>query len=178
MTTTLYLLCTLLLFIASGVAFTFPASSRVVSRTLNPNAISLNLKKGSDSNQFSSTKLLISRDEEEEFFQPEMDTKSFEEKLPIAIGVFVGKNSFFPWHDVKSLACIELYLCTWQLHSHLHAFVFWLSLFLLLVGFSLPFVIGLAYLYANKWISRLRAPRLPCTSIDRSYSLRNVMSPC
>jgi hypothetical protein len=97
MTTTLYLLCTLLLFIASGVAFTFPAaSSRVVSRTLNPNAISLNLKKGSDSNQFSSTKLLISRDEDEEFFQPEMDKKSFEEKLPIAIGVFVGKNSFFP----------------------------------------------------------------------------------
>ena len=33
----------------------------------------------------------ITRDSEEEFFQPEMDTKSFKEKLPIAIGALVGR---------------------------------------------------------------------------------------
>jgi len=104
----LYLLCAIVLFAMSGLAFTFPYGGRVLApKTLNSNAIaSVILKRNTASNQISATKLFISRDEEEEFFQPEMDRKSFKEKLPIAIGVFVG--------------------------------------------FSLPFVIGLAYLYANK----------------------------
>ena len=86
----LYLLCAIVLFAMSGLAFTFPSGGGVLGpKTLNSDVIaSVILKRNTASNQ----KLFISRDEEEEFFQPEMDRKSFKEKLPIAVGVFVGKK--------------------------------------------------------------------------------------
>ena len=80
------------------MAFTFPASGIVgATRTLKSTTIApTSSKRSEDYHQFSAnTKLFISRDEEEEFFQPEMDRKSFKEKLPIAIGVFIGKKSWF-----------------------------------------------------------------------------------
>ena len=90
-----YLLCALVIFAENGLAFTFPSGGRFIpTKALNTNTIAAtSLKRNTDSsNQFIATKLFISRDEEEEFFQPEMDRKSFKEKLPIAIGVFIGKE--------------------------------------------------------------------------------------